>query len=548
MLARIAVSLLVALIGASCINLAAAPPPTADDSRQNPAPRPEPPRARADASVPEPSGHEVRVPAGGNLQAALDAAKPGDIITLQAGATYGAVSLPRKSGQEWITIRGSVAEPSGLRQGRVTPADAAHMPKIVATSDAAITTTPGAHHYRFQRIEIRPQDDRFVYNLVELGNRETSPEAVPHHFIFDRCYVHGDPRRGGRRGIALNSASTAIVGSYLSDFKEEGSDSQAIAGWNGPGPFLIEDNYIEAAGENLMFGGADPSIGGLVPSDIEIRGNRFSKKLAWKSGDPSYAGVAWSVKNLFELKNARRVVIERNTFEFNWAASQTGFAILFTVRNQDGSAPWSTVEDVTFAGNVVRHVGSGVNVLGHDSDHPSADTKRISIRDNLFYDVDGKRWGGSGTFLQVLAGVSDLVVEHNTVAQTGSVVVADGAPPNRGFVFRDNIVWHNAYGISGSDAGVGDKAIDHYFPGAVVTKNAFIGPWPSAGGATTSMYSRSGRNFFPDSAEKAGLMGAQTEDYRLVEASRLRSAASDGRDLGAPSEVLERARDARSTP
>jgi hypothetical protein len=295
-----------------------------------------------------------------------------------------------------------------------------------------------------------------------------------------------------------------------------------------------------------MFGGADPAIVNLVPSDIEIRNNLFNKQLSWKADDPSYAGAAWSVKNLLELKNARRVVIEKNTFEFNWAASQTGFAILFTVRNQDGSAPWSTIEDIAFAANVVRHVGAGVNVLGRDSDHPSAETRRLSIRDNLFYDVGGQRWGGNGTFLQVLSGASGLVVEHNTVAQTGSVVVADGAPPNRGFVFRDNIVWHNAYGIMGSGAGVGDSALEHFFPGAVVSSNAFIGPWPTAGGATTSMYSRTGRNFFPDSAEKAGLMGAQMEDYRLDETSRLRSAASDGRDLGAPSEVLARAREGSS--
>ena len=44
-------------------------------------------------------------------------------------------------------------------------------------------------------------------------------------------------------------------------------------GWNGPGPFLIENNYLEAAGENVMFGGSDPSIANLVPSNITIRRN-----------------------------------------------------------------------------------------------------------------------------------------------------------------------------------------------------------------------------------------------------------------------------------
>ena len=69
----------------------------------------------------------------------------------------------------------------------------------------------------------------------------------------------------------MNSARTAVVDSYLSNLHEVGADSQAIAGWNGPGPFKIVNNYLEGAGENVMFGGADPRIPNLVPSDIEIR-------------------------------------------------------------------------------------------------------------------------------------------------------------------------------------------------------------------------------------------------------------------------------------
>ena len=34
--------------------------------------------------------------------------------------------------------------------------------------------------------------------------------ALPHDIIIDRCYLRGDPRRGARRGVALNSQRTAI--------------------------------------------------------------------------------------------------------------------------------------------------------------------------------------------------------------------------------------------------------------------------------------------------------------------------------------------------
>src|SRR5438105_15414368 len=170
----------------------------------------------------------------------------------------------------------------------------------------------------------------------------------------------------------MNGRWVAVLDSYVADFKEQGNDSQALGGWNGLGPFAIGNNYLEAAGENIMFGGADPSITNLVPSDIEIRGNYVFKPLSWQ-------GSTWQIKNLFELKNAQRVLVDGNIFEHNWAAAQDGFSILFTVRNQGGTAPWSVVQDVTFTHNIVRHVASAVNILGTDNIYPSQQTKRLLI-------------------------------------------------------------------------------------------------------------------------------------------------------------------------
>ena len=231
--------------------------------------------------------------------------------------------------------------------------------------------------------------DTFMFNITDVGSDARTTDDIPHHIIFDRCYLHGDPR-GTRRGIALNGAQLAVIDSYLADFKEVGADTQALAGWAGPGPFKIVNNYLEGAGENLMFGGADPRIAGVVPSDIEIRGNHFRKPLSWRLEDPSYAGKAWTVKNLLELKNARRVLIEGNLLEYSWGMAQVGFAVVFTVRSA-GAAPWSTVEDVLFVNNVVRHAAGGVNIHGYDNHHPAQVSQRIAIRNNLFEDVDGKK-------------------------------------------------------------------------------------------------------------------------------------------------------------
>lgn len=443
------------------------------------------PRQRVATDVVSP-GKVIQVDAGGNFQAALERATPGDTIELEAGAVFrGSFILPRKPAalflralnqgasdedDTWITIRsgrGSVAlPPQGVR---VSPSDAPAMARLEAVSGAVVTTAPGAHHYRFVGIEFSPAemppraDGGVVLNGLVLLDAKG---ATPHHLIIERCYLHGDPRMGARRGIVMNSAMTAVVDSYLSDFKVIGEDSQAIIGWSGPGPYLIQNNYLEAAGENLMFGGADPAVRDRVPADIEIRGNHFARPTAWR------AGTHWTIKNLFELKNARRVLVDGNLFEYHWAQAQNGFAILFTVRNQDGSAPWSVVEDVTFSNNIVRHVARGINILGQDDNYPSRQTRNIHIRNNLFADVGGD-WG-DGDLLQLLDGTANVVVEHNTALNTGKVLIGDGRP-NQGFVFRDNIVRHNQYGIVGSDSAPGNPALESYFPGAVMRDNLIIG-------------------------------------------------------------------------
>lgn len=460
------------------------------------------PRSIVDTTYSQPRGKEYRVRQGGDLQRALDTARAGDVILLEAGASFtGPFRLPAKSGSGWIIVRTSA--PDGILPSpgqRVSPAYAAHMPKLEAASEPVIVTVPGAHHYRFVGIEIRPSTDlgrstlRSVWRriagtgavafasgpsgqtLVLLGTNETSIDRLPHHIIFDRCYIHGDPKAGARRGIAMNSRHTAVIDSYFSEFKTVGDEAQAIAGWKGPGPYKLENNYLEAAGEGVLFGGGVPSIRDLVPSDIEVRRNHFHKPLSWKIGDPAYEGKPWSVKNHFELKNARRVLIEGNLFEHSWVHAQDGFSILFTVRTEDDAVPWAVIEDVWFKNNVIRKSGSGINIMGIDdgSAHGNGRTRRITIRNNLFDEIGGEQWGG-GRLFQLQNGTQDIVIENNTARQTGQIVWAGDARAHSGFVFSGNVVPHNEYGIIGSGTGTGHATLKRYFPGAVIRHNAMVG-------------------------------------------------------------------------
>lgn len=492
--------------------------------------RAEAPRHWIDMEVISP-GEVIRVSAGGDFQAALERAAPGDTIELEAGAVFqGPFVLPYKPEStdadfQWITIRSGGSDSALPRAGvRVSPADAAAMARLETASGAVVSTAPGAHHYRFVGIAFQPAASRpqagagnFLNALIFLGADGASGDLVPHHLVIERCYLHGDPLVGTRRGIILNSAATMVVDSWLADFKMVGGDSQAIIGWEGPGPYLIRNNYLEAAGENLMFGGADPAIRQRVPADIEIRGNHFAKPIGWKAGAPGYAGTDWGIKNLLQLKNARRVLVDGNLFEYNWAESQNGFAILFTVRNQEGSAPWSVVEDVTFSNNVVRHVANGINILGRDDNHPSRQTRRIIIRNNLFTDMGEGR--GEGDLIQLLNGTKNVIIEHNTAIHKGSILKGEGRP-HRGFEFRDNIVVHNLYGIVGTDLAPGHAVLERYFTGAVVSGNVI------AGGSADAYPSG---NLFPESLDAVGFIDTRGSDFRLSMASPYRIA---GRTAG----------------
>jgi hypothetical protein len=481
------------------------------------------------------------VPEGGDLQAALDAAQPGDTIELQSGATYtGNYKLPLKGGSSFIVVRtGGIASLVPGPGQRMNPAFAPLLAKIRSgNTSPALSTTPGTHHWRFELLEF-PANVRGQGDIIALGAgaSQTDMSQMPHELVFDRVYVHGDPVVGQKRGIALNSGSTRIVNSYFEDFKGVGQDTQAVAGWNGSGPYLIENNHMEAAAENLLFGGADPSVSNLVPSDITIRRNIFTKPLSWRR-------ERWSVKNAFELKNARRVLVEGNVFENVWSAAQTGYAVVLTVRNQEGRAPWSVVEDVTFRYNIIRNSGGGINMHGFDNNHSSQQTARIQISHNLVYGIDKNIWGGTGDFIQMGAMPSDITIEHNTVFHNGiGLRIFDGKTPTGGryierLVFRGNAMRHNTYGVKGDSVNTGNPTIEKYLPGVLFERNVFAGGpanrYPAA-------------NFFPSNEEfEAQFVDVAGGNFELVPDSALR-AWGNGAPLGADLGTMRRIMDGGSS-
>lgn len=474
----------------------------------------------------------IRVAAGENLQKAIDAAEYGDNIILKAGATYGAIILPYKPAKtdaDYITIETEDLSAIAKDDERVKPAEHSNaMAKILSPGGkAALATAPQAHHYRFVGIEFAPDaNSEYVLNVIDLGSADyNSYTQFPHHLIFDRCYVHSTGLNKARRGFAINSAETSIINSHISGFAGAGDETQAIAGWNGPGPFHIINNYLEGGGEVILFGGSDPSIVGLVPSDIEIRRNFFHKPAAW-------VGRAM-IKGTFELKNARRVSVDGNLLESGILVT----AFVITPRNQNGKAPWSTIEDVTITNNIVRHASTGVNILGTDNEQRSQEAKSIRIANNLFTDLTPDDPSNTAYFVQI-NGADSVSVEHNTVQQKGDILRGYGAAP-KNFTFRDNIVQHNLYGVICLIDGPAcpQNPLCRCFAANTINGNVMADN--ARAGASESLERKySGTNFFPGSFDEVGFVNYQRGNWSLAPTSPYRGKATDRKDPGVNVDAL----------
>jgi len=541
------------------------------------------------------SGKTWKVQPNDDLHAILKQANCGDTIQLQAGATFdGLFTLPAKNCDDsnWIIIRTGASDASLPPEGtRINPCYAgvtslpgrpalncASTQKVMATlmgskSGGPLVLAPGANHYRIgPGLEItRTAGTGISYNLI--APQGSTPAD---HIIVDRDWVHGTAQDDTTRGLYLSGVTyAAVIDSYFNDFHCAAAigactDSQAIAGGLGnlpQGTWKIENNFLEAGAETILFGGG---AGSTIPTDIEIRHNYMFKPLTWMPGQPGFIGGANSdptkcvrfnvpgfcpfiVKNLFELKNAQRLLFEGNVLEHTWPGfTQHGAAILLTALSQGGKTgnPNATVADITIRYNQISHAAGGVTIAeaAYEQGPPKLEA-RISIHDDVFSDLGSAYYNGdtsvvAGTAFQIsfcptCAPIQDVVIDHVTMLMTSPrMFMVLGAPLGshiQNFTFTNNIVSSpSGLPITGTGAKApcgfqGNTARERLESCAAPFRfegNALVGTddnWPRG-------------NFFPRDLKKVKFLSYDSgsdADYRLSPDSPHKNRGTDGKDLGA---------------
>ena len=539
------------------------------------------------ADTPAP-GSVINVSAGEDLQAALNQATCGQTIQLQAGATFnGKFKVPAKNCDinHWIIIRTSAPDSALPPEGtRLTPCYAGvaslvgrpayncHTPQNVLAqvlmdkrTDGPFEFEDGANFYRFTGLEItRLVGIRGPAKLLMLL-------GTADHIIVDRSWLHGQAQDQTYGGFQASGGTyIAVIDSYLNDFHCISltggcTDAHAVAGGTSPtqdGPYLIQNNFLEASGEAVMFGGGPATA---TPADITIQQNHFWKPWQWMPGNPNFVGGPdgnpFIVKNHLELKNAQRVLIQDNLMENNWGGfTQHGTAVLMTPVNQyahkvrKNVCPLCKVTDVTIRYCHISHAAGGIdfatalspNIIGA----PAALGTRFSIHDVVIDDIS-RNYVGGGHVFGIGNGwpqnpINTITINHVTAFPdpdshfmvTGNLLKN---PQMYGFVFTNNLVVAGAHpiwdsygakqGPTCSQSDVPLRVIQTCFISYTFQNNGII--------ATPSKFPASvwpESNFFPDSPDAVQFTdfnNGNGGNYQLLPSSPFKNKGTDGEDLGA---------------
>ncbi len=503
----------------------------------------------------------------------------GKCLLMPPGVYNGNLVLAPKNFSEYVTIGTNAALPD-LRN-RITP----DSPALVTIRSAvraveALNVSNGiangdkAGKLRFSGIKFDPKHDDWsenldAYYIVKVGDYETTTDGSqnPEKVIFQHCVMNPPNNIEVAHGLLNNGYKLSVISSWFGNIKTiDAGDSQAIFGLSGRGSHVYTNDFLEAGSETILYGGTgcvtdNCTIDGIVPTNIEMRRNFFTKRLSWRT-DYGYGQV--SVKNLFETKTGRRIYAEGNLMTNHWDDYESQFqALVFksAVGRSSGGYLWNVTEDVVFENNRVSHIQGGIG-FARDSDNGQINNydplkvSNIRFTNNVFDDASVERFGGRAYFISA-KGVDDLKLDHVTMIDPRDNVAENG---ERALYFDDinsyrfkvtnSIIALNQYGFStscgdgitalnvGGGGGFPAPCVAGISPAWTVSNNIF----PKIGDHNVNSYPNG--NAYPENYSGVGLANyvrcdsnTETCDQPVTNFKCVGAACdkkgSDGSDIGA---------------
>lgn len=481
------------------------------------------------------------------VQNALANAQYGDEIVLQAGVDFTAFVLPAKSGflpGKWILIRSSrlseipqnfysiKAAFAASKMARVR-GNAINVPTIYPDRAAKGWWIAGinADHpvnadLQNAMISTKPQNGL-------AGDTNNHSEYI----VLDRIYIT-EKTQGCRRGVQLSGRNHAVLYSLIDGMYDPAfNDSQAIASWDGPGPFKIIGCGLEAASENILWGGSGPEIATEYPGDIEVRSCLLFKRQAWLNNLGQY-----NIKNIFEIKDGRRVLVEGCVFHGMRRDSQYQ-CIIHQSLNEDGAghAAFNFAQDAHYRFNKFFNVVSIFNIgsLSGPSSFPSVNgSQRIQFNhnaqmDQMFDDGDLEFFLAAGNAERPMPG---LHFNNNFMQSIGYLIYFTDGSTGRikaDFKFNNNVnigPTMRFAAISGDGGSLNDTALNNFTgPGNWEFKrNVVINGLLGQGSGVLLTAPHSNKDF--SNLSQLQLVGGS--NFRFAASSPCKNIGTDGNDPG----------------
>jgi hypothetical protein len=271
----------------------------------------------------------------------------------------------------------------------------------------------------------------------------------PSRIIVRHCIFDGEADLDDRvmvRAIIMNAKDMQVYDSHLQGFKNLSSDSQAISGWSGYGPFVIQNNYMGGATENFFWGGAVNTLGSSIGHDLTYKYNynphesymqykywaagtwyrkgtvikqdvaNNNQYIAASSGTSGSSAPTWDTtigntttdntvtwtrlstarhypfeKNNFELKQMDGATIQYNYFPAMLASDQ-GCSINIKVESNlsnEGGTPFNQTKSILFENNVIESGYCAFNASTNEAINfgpgdGSTAFGNITVNNNLF--------------------------------------------------------------------------------------------------------------------------------------------------------------------